>query len=463
MKNFFPVLILLTIHLMSQNLSAQTPKELADAWDESHITSILPSNVRHRDVKDYLEKLKTRLIKVKEVGRSYDNREIYQIEWGKGPTKVLMWSQMHGDEPTATSALIDIFAFLQSNRNQLEWVSKLEQTVTIRAVPMLNPDGAVLFRRRNLQGIDINRDARALETPEAAVLMKLRNEFLPDIGFNLHNQGELTTVGGTARQATISVLAVRANPNIEVSEGQKRNDRICSLIVKALDHFINGNIARYDDRYTEKAFGDTFSDLGTPVILIETGGAHGRDEMFLTKLNFIAIVTALQSLADSSEAEADVSAYSSLPFNSTGRLNDYIFREATIVNFEEFKKEDSSVQKLGDRDPLKPVTPVKHFMPYEADIALNRERRRAEISTPPVSIRSVGDLSGHTGLSEFDSSEYYVLADNGNVRSGFQGALFFFKKERKIDWNAADALTQNLPDAIFSRGKWLKGEELFGK
>ena len=83
----------------------KTPKEFADEWDKHHISKILPSNARHKDVQNYLEQLKKLGIKVEEVGRSYANREIYQMEWGKGKTKVFMWSQMHGDEPTATSAL----------------------------------------------------------------------------------------------------------------------------------------------------------------------------------------------------------------------------------------------------------------------------------------------------------------------------------------------------------------------
>src|SRR5688572_8113383 len=80
------------------NTQAQTPAELDRIWEREHISKIFPSNVRHRDLKQYLDELKKLGLKIDEVGRSYANREIYQIEFGSGPLKIFLWSQMHGDE-----------------------------------------------------------------------------------------------------------------------------------------------------------------------------------------------------------------------------------------------------------------------------------------------------------------------------------------------------------------------------
>src|SRR5688500_12586950 len=106
------------------NVHSQTAAELAEFWDKEHISSITPSNVRHGDLKKYLEQLKKLGVNSRQVGFSKANREIFQLEWGTGPLKIFMWSQMHGDEPTATSALVDIFAFLQNNRDTY-WVKKI--------------------------------------------------------------------------------------------------------------------------------------------------------------------------------------------------------------------------------------------------------------------------------------------------------------------------------------------------
>ncbi|MEZ5346312.1 MAG: M14 family zinc carboxypeptidase [Pyrinomonadaceae bacterium] len=468
MKFFLTTFTILLFLLMTNSTDAQSPKNLAEIWDKTHISNKFPSNVRHRDLEKYLETLKGLDIDISEIGQSHDKRPIYQINWGKGAKRVFMWSQMHGDEPTATSALIDMFAFLQKNRNRLKWVKELEENLSIRAIPMLNPDGAEVYKRRNSQGIDINRDARALETPEASLLMKIFQEFKPEIGFNLHNQQELTTVGESTRQASISVLAVRANPETELSEAQHRNTRICALIVEALEQFIKGNIASYDDEYTENAFGDTFSDMGAPVILIETGGLFEKDEMYLTKLNFVAFLTALRSLADGSEASADPRAYEDLQENGGGKLHNFIFRNATVVSFEEQEEEpaektaESGIETKPAESLVKPQKTMV-FKPYVADVAMNRERRRAEITNPPTFVRQIGTLSGHRGLTEFDVKGYYMIAGNGVVKNGRAGEFLFYKNTRKIDWNAKDLKTKFPPDAIFSRSQWVVGEKLFVK
>jgi hypothetical protein len=433
------ILLTLSIFLMNIEMKAQTAEEFAAAWDKHHVSNILPSNVRHKDLQKYLENLKNLGIKVEEVGRSYANNEIYQIEWGKGKTRVFMWSQMHGDEPTATSGLIDMFAFLQTNRDKIGWVKKLEETLTIRAVPMLNPDGAELYQRRNLQGIDINRDAVNLATPEGRLLKKLRDEWQPEIGFNLHNQNPLTSVGNTPKQAAISLLAVSGSLKGETSPGHERNKRICSLMITALNKYIPGYIGRYDDEYNPRAFGDRISEWGTPVILIETGALHGRDEMFLVKMNFIAKLTALQSLVDGSEARADAKIYENTPFNDSGNLFNFIFRRANIVNFSETDK------------------------PFVGDVAVNNQRRRAEVLNAPVFVQEIGDLSIYTGLEEYDASDYFLVAKNGLLKLGDRGEFLFYKKTRKIDWKAKDLEKLFAPDAIFVNGKWTKNDNLLKK
>ncbi len=429
-------ILLISLLLMVHTLEtlAQTAAEIADIWDTQHVTAKLPSNFRHKDLLKSLGELKEAGIKVVDIGRSGQGREIFQLEWGNGPKKVFLWSQMHGDEPTATSSLIDMFAILQKNRDK-DWVKALESKLTIRAVPMLNPDGAEIYQRRNSQGIDINRDARNLITTEARLLKSLRETWQPEIGFNLHNQQGLTTVGRTNKQAAISFLVVFGDEAKTLTPGLERNRRLVVAMHRALSEFMPGHIARYGDEWTPSAFGDSFSEWGTPVILIETGALHGKDEMFLVKMNFVAFLTAMKLMADGGYSSFDPAEYELIPNNSSGRIVNFIFRNATVID----RPQPSSL--------------------LIADIGVVVERRRAE-QLQPTRIRQIGDLSSLSGLEEYDASGFNVTGRFQPIKAGNYGELLFYKKGREVNWASTDIEKEFPPDAIFSLGKWAKGEGL---
>ncbi len=432
------LLISLAIMVYSLQAFAQTAAELADIWDKEHVSEKLPSNVRHKDLLGYVEALKKLDVKVNEIGKSGQGREIFQIEWGKGPKKVFLWSQMHGDEPTATPALFDMFTILQKNRDK-DWVKAIENNLTVRAVPMLNPDGAEVYQRRSSQGIDINRDARNLVTPEARLLKSLRDSWQPEIGFNLHNQQSLTTVGTSNKQAAISFLVVFGDEAKTMTPGLDRNRRLVVAMNQAISQYMPGHVGRYEDEWTPSAFGDSFSESGTPVILIETGALHGKDEMFLVKMNFIAFLTSMKLLSDGGFAAFDPNGYELIPSNTSGRVVNFVFRNASIID--------------RAKPPAEPVS---------ADLAITIERRRAE-QLQPTRIRQVGPLLSVAGLDEYDAGEFNVTGRFQPLKQGNYGELLFYKKGREVNWASTDLEKEFPPDAVFSLGKWAVGEGVVKK
>ena len=62
---------------------------------------------------------KSPLLSVSEIGKSYEDLPIHQVVFGIGPIHICAWSQMHGDEATATMALADIFLFLSNKSTEL--------------------------------------------------------------------------------------------------------------------------------------------------------------------------------------------------------------------------------------------------------------------------------------------------------------------------------------------------------
>ena len=236
-------------------------------------------------------------IAVETIGTSFHGKEIRLLSIGRGQKSILLWSQMHGDEPTATPALLDLADYLAREADRPE-IKGILSAFTLRMIPMLNPDGAAAYERRNAQGIDINRDALMLTTPEGRLLKSIRDRFSPILGFNLHDQSRRITVGDTGVLSSISLLAVAGDAKGTMTPGRLRAKRAASLIAQTLSPLIPSGIARYDEDWNPRAFGDNITNWGTPVVLIESGGfPTGGGFPELTRLNFVALVKVLEGLS----------------------------------------------------------------------------------------------------------------------------------------------------------------------
>ena len=316
-----------------RSAAALAPQELARIWDAEHVSPPLPPLLDHAEVQRRLRALGERgdLFQVETIGRSVEGRTIDMVTTGHGPRRVLLWSQMHGDEPTATAALFDIFEYVDRHRDSPE-VRRMLSALTLYVIPMLNPDGAERFQRRNAQGIDINRDALRLQTPEGRALKAVRDRFNPSVGFNLHNENWRTSVGDPPKPGSISLLSVAYDKTRSENAGRRLTKKLCAVIRDSLEPFASGQIGRYDEEFEVRAFGDNLTLWGTPVVLIETGPYPSAEpDPALVRMNFIGILSALDALATGSVDRADVSRYESLPKNESKMLT-VLVRNATIVN-----------------------------------------------------------------------------------------------------------------------------------
>jgi len=370
----------------SSREQALTPQDLGRLWDAEHVSPPLPPLVDHAEVVKRLEAVRASapdLFIVEKIGESIEGRSINYVRAGSGPMGILLWSQMHGDEPTATSALFDVFEYLRRHREEPA-VRRMLSRLTLHVVPMLNPDGAERFQRRNAQSIDVNRDALRLQTPEGKALKALRDRLNPRVGFNLHNQGWRTSVGDPPKPASISLLSVAFDEARTENAGRKLTKQICAVIRDALEPFASGQIGRYDDEFEVRAFGDNITLWGTPVVLIETGPWPSLEpDGSLVRLNFVALLSAFDALATGQVERADPRRYESLPMNESREFY-VLVKNATIIN--------------GSGVP-----------PFVADIGIVANRRvqvndgRREIQLS-LSIDDLGDLSTMGGLRTIDAS-----------------------------------------------------------
>src|SRR5690554_6542540 len=252
---------------------------------------------------------------VGQIGQSAEGRPLRHVQWGSGRVPVLLWSQMHGDESTATMALADLFHFLGAHPDH-PLVARLRKATTLHFFPLVNPDGAARFQRRNAQGIDVNRDARALATPEGRALKALRDRIEPEFGFNLHDQRPGYREGGSDRGGEIALLAPAFDEARGVNDVRRRAMEVAAAMRVALEPHIAGHMARWDDTFNPRAFGDLMTQWGTSTVLIESGGIEGDPEkQALRRLNFIALAAALDAIADGSHAGLPRALYTDLPEN----------------------------------------------------------------------------------------------------------------------------------------------------
>lgn len=339
--------------------------------------------LRFDDIAPVIAELKqSHLFTTEQIGKSFLGRPIYSVTLGKGPIKVLFWSQMHGDEPTATAALMDLFQYMHQP-GQKDWLRTWQNKLTIKSIPMLNPDGAEVFQRENAQGIDINRDARQLQSPEGSLLMSVARDFMPDFGFNLHDQKRHYAVGDTGKPATISVLAPPYNQNRDIDTARANAMRLIGDLIPVVEEIIPGQLARYDDEYSLRSFGDTFSQMGISTILVESGGNYeDANRQTARDINFRLFIAAINSLTTQSYSKQSLEPYHAIPLNKEGGMCDLIIRNITI----------------------------KAEKTYQVDLAITLPIRGEKSS----SIDMIGDLSVMAGYEVFDATglEYIHKDDN---------------------------------------------------
>ena len=324
----------LTLFVLSAASFGFSSAELWQNWPEERFVPTSAPCLRHAELTERLDDLVSRYpeeVTLEKVGESVLGRSIQLMTLGRGPRKIFLWSQMHGDEPSATPALLDIAHYLLGHANE-PGPKAIVDELTLLMIPMLNPDGTEVYRRRNAQGIDINRDALNLTTPEGRILKTVRDKHEPMLGFNLHDQNRRTAVGDTGFLATNAVLAVAGDPEGTVTPGRMRAKRACSAIVETLAPFIPDGMARYDEDWSPRAFGDNITAWGTPVVLIESGGLPpGQDFSQLTRLNFVAILTVLRDLAKDDLAGYDPEVYEQLLRNKSNSWSEVSIRNNHVL------------------------------------------------------------------------------------------------------------------------------------
>ena len=247
------------------------------------------------------------------IGKSVNDENIYDITIGSGSKKILMWSQMHGNESTTTKAVFDMLNVFTAS----ELVSKsILESCTLKIIPILNPDGAKAYMRLNANNIDLNRDAQELSQPESKVLKRVFESFKPDYCFNLHGQRTIFSAGNTNKPATVSFLAPAQDENCTITNTRKIAMEIISVMNSHLQQQIPNQIGIYDDAFNINCVGDTFQSLDVPTVLFEAGHfANDYQREITREFIFQSLLIAIHYISENNITGNQYNNYLKIPKN----------------------------------------------------------------------------------------------------------------------------------------------------
>ncbi len=260
-------------------------------------------------------------------GSSVQGRPLYQLDLGHGAFKVLLWSQMHGNEGTTTKALCDCIGFLQSDDPLAQ---AFRETFTFRILPMVNPDGAEAYTRVNANQVDLNRDSVALSQPESRFLREAFDQFQPALAYNLHDQRTIFGAGSTGNPATVSFLAPSYNEERSINEVRTQAMNVIVAMNETLQEFIPNQVGRFDDGFNLNCIGDRFTSLGVPTVLFEAG--HYPNDYYreyTRKMIFIAMLSGWKHIYENDIVSNKNDLYLQIPQNNVV-FYDFIYKNIRI-------------------------------------------------------------------------------------------------------------------------------------
>jgi hypothetical protein len=413
--------------------TASTPPPFPESTVWERLDPTLPHRgdwleFRHRQQSEFLHELAKFSpfdLGFSHIGQSEEGRVLHTLRFGRGQRRVMIWARQHGDEPDCSAGLAMALYELVMHPEEPQYALILDK-LELGVFPMVNPDGVARFTRRNALGIDVNRDAVALATPEGRAIMAIRESFQPEYCFNLHDMNPRKATG----EGKLVALAFQAGPfeprDID-NPVRLKAKHVIGLMHDTVAAHAPGHFARYTADYMHRAFGDTMMRLGVSSILIEAGGWYdekGGDD-FVRRLFALSLLRGLYAIAAGEDANPTGHAYETLPFDSGGRFTDLRLTGGRVVN-------------------------GAGSMPFRADIAINVDWQIGRTNQP---ITLAGTIEGLGDLTD-ERSKATLELPNALLLPGFVvvSPLPKFERDRPTPQEAAPYLAAGITTIVSGFG-----------
>ena len=228
-------------------------------------------------------------MQVRTIGQSVKGKDISLVTVSD-PTvppettkKLFVICRQHGNEPASTEAMLSMLEnlVLDNDKNAGEILSK----VSFYIVPMMNPDGADLYQRRNANGADLNRDWLNLWQPETLCVRKAIDSISPDVIIDEH---ELSP--GNNRSDFLETAGPESGASPEVAA---ESEKMLNLVMGMLrTHDMTVRSYQIEDQHPARLAHRYFPIHGnTNTLLLESRQAGARQYQLKYRMNLHIIGT----------------------------------------------------------------------------------------------------------------------------------------------------------------------------
>ena len=289
-------------------------------------------------------------------------------------------------------------------------LSDSSSKITLFIIPRLNADGTERWTRETALGIDMNRDASKLHSPEAKILHDWAHTINPLFSFNLHDQHRLYSVGNTPHQTHIALLATTGDESGTWTDSRLRAGKLANRLTKIVQEIYPNKIAKWTDEYNTRAFGDYFQSQGFGLILLESGGAGwDLEKQSLRKTNACLLLDAFYAIATEEWKTEEITTYQTLLTNERN-----IF-DIKLIN-----------------------APLNSNKNIRADIGLNicEEYINGKIEFS-WTLEEIGDLSIYSGLTEIHAGNY-ELNNDYSIEKGKNYTSLQMTLNKQVAFNLTD-------------------------